>query len=176
MFVERASPAFNVPGMDTELAKPEFWVTHYYLLLGDEERDSSDLVQPIFGIEAGKLYKYYERLVQPAAKARVLSVSLDGGYGVGVEYVDCGEDGNAVRFYISHASWARPELVGHDSPHFALPAFRWEEVKKVHAGVKDKSEAAAAGLLLFPATHITPDDSQDDVAARLSRWWEDLPY
>src|SRR5713226_989279 len=127
--------------MDSELRKPEFWATHYFLLIGDEERESSELVQLIFGIEAEKLYKYYERLAQPAANARVLSIGLDTGYGVGVEYLNCGEDGNEIRFYITHASWERPEFLGHDSPHFALPAFRWEEVKKVHACVKDKAEA-----------------------------------
>jgi hypothetical protein len=161
--------------VDAELQKPEFWATHYFLLIGDEENESSDLVQPIFGIEANKLYKYYESFVKPPESARMLSVGLDGGFGVGVAYVDCGESGNEMRFYITHSA-PYHELLGHDSPHFALPAFRWEEVKKIHASVKDKTIAAAAALLVFPATYITVEDSESDVSSHLSQWWKDLPY
>src|SRR5262245_35727818 len=165
--------------MDPELAKREFWAAHYYLLLAAEERESSDLVEPLFGLPNSALEAYYfGQLVRPESDAHPLWLPLRDGYSAGVEYADCGDDGHEVRFFLSHESWDEPELLGFDSPHFALPAFRWDELVLLHAALATQVDrrAPAAALLLFPAVYVTAADMSYDVKEHLQEWWRTLTY
>src|SRR6185295_3540078 len=111
--------------MNGALNDSRFWAAHYYLLLADDEHDSAELIQPLFGISAEKLYEYYfNELVKPDGQATPIWLPLGNGYQVGVEYAECGEDGHEVRYFLGHSDGSAPELLGFDSPHFALPAFR----------------------------------------------------
>jgi len=162
---------------DAELETPELWVAHYYLLLADDENESSDLVEPLFGISEDRIEEYYlGHLVQPEATARTLWLPLLDGFSAGVQYADCGDDGHEVRYFLHHAPWSEPELLGFDSAHFALPAFRWDEVTLVHAALREQgtAQASAAALFLFPATYLTSSEEQAEAESRLAEWWKTL--
>jgi hypothetical protein len=164
--------------MDRELERSEFWAAHYYLLMADAG-ESSELVEPIFGLPNRVVEEYYSELVQPDTKAHPLWLPLLDGYSAGVEYVNCGDDGHEVRFAISHPSWEDREPLGFDSPHFALPAFRWQELTLLHRALEKcvgRSVGATAGLLLFPAVYLTSDDDVRDARQHLLGWWGELPY
>src|SRR5262249_25072524 len=115
--------------MDPRLKDPRFWAAHYYLLLEDEEQASRELVEPLLGISAKAVEDYYfGELVKPEDVAQTVWLPLKSDFRVGVEYVDCEDDGHEVRYRLDHAAWSEPELLGFDSAHFALPAFRWQEL------------------------------------------------
>lgn len=159
-----------------ELRKPEFWATHYHELFGDEDHDSGEVVESVFGIPDQQLASYYFSLIRPEAEAVHLSVELFGGYGADVEYVDCGDDGTEVRYFLSRNEWDRRELLGYESPHFALPAFRWTEIDSLGRILERKSltEAATAVLLLFPAVYLTGAGESAAAETALRRYWEAL--
>lgn len=45
--------------MDRELERPEFWAAHYYLLVADDDHDSPELIEPLFGLTAKSVEDYY---------------------------------------------------------------------------------------------------------------------
>jgi len=161
--------------MNGALNDSRFWAAHYYLLLADDEHDSAELIQPLFGISAEKLYEYYfNELVKPDGQATPIWLPLGNGYQVGVEYADCGEDGHEVRYFLGHSDGSAPELLGFDSPHFALPAFRWQEL--VHfRNVLGPELGNLAATLLFAGTYITDADDLEEVVSLLSSWWVSHP-
>lgn len=161
--------------IDPELTKAQFWATHYWLLMENDEVEASDLVEPLFGLRPDLVSKYYEQLVRPAEAAKVMSVSLEAEFGVGVDYARSRDAGDLVRFYITHPTYRQPELLGYYSPHFALPAFRWNELKHIHSSASDTVEGAAAALLMFPATYLANDEVAEASKA-LTMWWKDLGY
>jgi hypothetical protein len=162
-----------------ELERREFWATHYYLLLAEEEHDSEELVEPIFGVSSEAVETYYlKELVRPAAKGSPHWLDLLAGARVGVEYAGDGDGGTEVRFLVNRDSWEGSELLGYDSGHFALPAFRWPELEAIHraVAVSDPAKAAAAALLLFPATYVTNDEDSGRIQEHLVSWWRTLGF
>lgn len=161
---------------ESELCKPEFWATHYHELVGDEDRDSGEVIQAIFRFAEQELEDYYFTLLRPETEARYLSLAVMEGFSLGVQYVDCGEDGTEVRYSIKHADWNNWELLGYDSPHFALPVFRWAEISRIAQVIEGRSadEAATAVLLLFPATYLSMSDDPSEVEHEIARHWDRL--
>lgn len=161
--------------LDAEFAKREFWATHYCLLMTDFEQNDDALLERFFGIAPEPLWAYDRALTRPPGATRPLVVALRNGFGLEVEYTDCGEDGTEVRYYVTGKHPAFRELIGYQSPSWALPALRWDEVKKIHGSLSDPGAAAVAGLLALPAAFLTTDDKPQEVAACLTRWWSALP-
>ena len=164
--------------MHPTLQRPEFWAAHYYLLIADDEHDSQELVEPIFGFTDTQITDYYlNELVQPDEIASPLWLPLGRDFSVGVVYADCGDDGNEVRYLLDHPSWSEPELIGFDSPHFALPALRWEEIVLLHSAMRADNalEASAVALLMFPATYLTSAAQQAEAQNWLTAWWKNFP-
>ncbi len=163
---------------DTELHRTEFWATHYEIVAGGEHRGSQEVIQAAYGIAAERLENYYFSLIQPEEEAYLITVQLVAGFDVGVQYVDCSDDGTEVRYSLGHADWTEREPLGYQSPHFALPAFRWDEVDLIARAVKRRSEedAAIAMLLLFPSVYLVTNDNSMHVGqALLSAWQRILP-
>src|SRR5438045_9662492 len=99
-----------------ELRKPEFWATHFYNLVGTEERDSGEVVEAAFGIPRQTTDAHYLSLLRPEEEAILISVPIAAAYDVGVEYVDCGESGTEVRYSLGHLEWKEREPLGYESP------------------------------------------------------------
>jgi hypothetical protein len=163
---------------DTEgvLRRPEFWATHYYNIVGNEHHESGELINVVFGLTNERLDEYYFSLVRPEERALLITVAVLRYYDVGVQYVDCHEHGTQVRYSLGHEQWPQRELLGYDSPHFALPAFRWAEVDLIARAVEQSSpdHAAMARLLLFPAVSLTRQDDTDVVTRTLLAGWKQL--
>jgi len=161
--------------MNDTFKDPRFWAAHYYLLIGDDDHDSGELVESLFGLRDEALQAYYfGDLVKPDDQSTPLWLPLAHGYQAGVQYADCGDDGHEVRYLLGHATWPEPELVGFDSPHFALPAFRWQELVQMHDALGPVLGSLAA-TLLFAGTYVTDADDEEQVVATFADWWTSHP-
>lgn len=154
--------------MDPRLSRPEFWAAHFYQLLGTDERDAEEFLEPFFGVSYAEMHEFYAtELEHPDGTDDLLALEVHDRASVAVEYADCGEDGTELRFHITTGAWTEWELVGYDSPHFALPAFRWEEVVALGA------QQPLAFPLLVPAVAWP---GTGEAMAALVRCWREHPY
>jgi hypothetical protein len=140
---------------DARLNRPEFWAAHFYQLLDSPDRPARSLLEPVFGVGYEAMHSFIEDELERAEDAEdLVELEVSEHAAVAVSYVDCGDSGSEQRFYVTLGDWDEWELAGYDSPHFALPAFRWEELvalDRVHPAVM---------LLLLPAASI-PDTGVD---------------
>lgn len=166
------------------LRRPEFWAVHYYGLLWDDEHDWSEMVERIFGVTADAANRFYaDHLVHPDddhQPPRILLPLFDG-FAVRVDFVDGGEgDGHEVRYALDRETWQEPELLGYDSGHHALPAFRWVEIDALSRALRETGhtevESATALLVLYPSVWLTRADDPAQVAKRLSEAWSALEF
>ncbi len=117
--------------------------------------------------------------MKPDGRGEAITIDLPHGYSAEVEYVHRGDAGNEVRFGVGHASWNGPERLGYDGAHFALPAFRWQELTLLDAAITRHAgadSAAASCLLLFPGAYVASDEEGNEARQQLADWWHDLPY
>jgi hypothetical protein len=172
--------SYQYGSMSSYLLLPEFWASHYYLLIEDEEYESNELIQPFFGISCEAVEHFYsETLVYSDGDpfAEPVRLPLIHGFSLEVENADCGDRGHEERYFINHSSWEKPELLGYQSPHSALPAFRWSEIELISNALHKDSrpiEGAIALLLLFPAVWLTSGENVSSVSERLKREWNNL--
>lgn len=146
--------------------RPEFWATHYDLVIGTEDRDAESFLEPFFGVDPDAVFEFSENeLVKPDGTFELLPVEVSDEASVAVEFVDCGDDGNELRYYITLSAWDDWELVGYDSPHFALPAFRWPELCAMG------QRSATAFLLVLPSVWLEPDDQNEATIERIENEW-----
>lgn len=171
----QSQPAIEIHAA-TELRRPEFWAIHYYNVVGTEERGSGEMIKAVFRLSGDQLNDYYSLLYKPEEQAHLISVPIVAGYDVGMQRVDCGENGEEVRYSIGHKDWSEREPLGYESPHFALPAFRWAEVELIARVMERRSaeDAAIAMLLLFPAVYLTRSDNPAEAERALLRAWKQL--
>jgi hypothetical protein len=156
------------------LTDPRFWAMHYYLLIGTDEVDSSELVEPIFGVSNQAVNEYFLDDFDGTGSREIrqyVEVPIHNGFSVQVEYA--GEPDSEIRLYLNHNNWPHPECVGFDSGHFALPAFRWCEVKSLYDAAKGL-DAARALLLMFPGVYVTEEDKKEQVQSTLVDSWAQL--
>lgn len=152
------------------LTDPRFWAMHYYLLIGTEEIDTGELIEPFFGVSNETVNDYYVREFDISGPEEIwpyLEVSVRDGCTVQVEYAGTASE---TRFYINHEKWSQPVCLGYESGHFALPAFRWSEVEAIRracAGIN----AARALLLVFPAVWICTVDDANEIRSALVEAW-----
>lgn len=158
--------------MDSALKNPAFWANHYYLLMADFEECDSVLLNRFFGLTEQVLEAFYRSVVDKGP----LGMALGAGLGLALEYADCGEDGTEARFHITGEQPPFDEVLGYESPSFALPAFRWEEIRQICASQADPARAATAGLLCFRAAKLSNDKEAADATHHLLRWWDDMPW
>lgn len=159
-----------------ELQRPEFWALHYSEIVGIEYRGSSVMMEAVFGFPYARLHEYFTAIYKPEGEEYLITVPTVVGYDVGVQVVDCGESGAETRYSIGHGKWPEREYLGYNSPHFALPAFRWTEIAQIARAIEPQSpdNAARAMLLLFPATYLTNTDDPDLVEESLLRSWRQI--
>ena len=158
------------------LTQPAFWANHYAPLLGTEDEEFTEFVEPIFGVSADTAWAYYkEQLLNPRLPWPYLRVPLPEGFAAEVELAD--EPNHETRFAVEHPDWPTRVVLGYESGHAALPALRWREVVRIAscAGpVPGIENPRAAALLLFlPGASVTDDDDPGEVRAALLRAWRD---
>ena len=165
------------------LRRPEFWASHYFLILCDEEHDSLEMVEQIFGVPPDAVDRFYSQyLVHPADDDQPPQISLPlfDGFELQVDSVNCDDEYHELRYFLHRHSWEQPELLGYASGHFALPAFRWTEIdslsRALHRVLADEVVASSALLLLFPSVWITPSDDPAYLSQRLAQAWSALDF
>jgi hypothetical protein len=155
------------------LTDPHFWAMHYYMLIGTEEADTGDFIEPFFGVSNKAVNDYFLREFAqrgPEEMWPYLEVPVRGGYTVQVEYAGTASE---TRFYVNHVGWPEPVCLGYESGHFALPAFRWCEVAAIgRAGTG--IDAARALLLVFPTVWLRAEDERNRVQSALVEAWGEL--
>ena len=137
------------------LSDPRFWAMHYYFLLGTDDVEACDLLEPFFGVTEKELDDCWNEF--HGAELLNLEVPIRSGFSIVVEYE--GDPDPATNFCINHRDWAEPVCLGHSSAHAALPAFRWREVERA-VDVVGGIHGTHAFLLCFPAVWITEDEGQ----------------
>ena len=154
--------------MDPRLTSPAFWAAHFYLLLGTRERNARDFLKPFFGVSFAEMHEFYESQVErPDGTGDLISLDAGDTAAVALEYADCGDDGSEQRFFITTDAWDDWELLGYNSAHFALPAFRWEEIEGIGA------REPLAFTLLLPAVAWP---GTEDALRTVERAWRDHPF
>ncbi len=155
------------------LADPRFWAMHYYMLIGTEEVDTGEFIEPFFGVSNEEVNKYFLREFNPRNLGEPWSyveVTVSNGFAVRVEYT---AENCETRFLINHPDWQEAVCLGHESGHFALPAFRWSEVAAIGRAATGV-DAARAMLLMFPAVWLRKEDGIEEVRATLVEAWSQL--
>jgi hypothetical protein len=159
---------------------PLFWAAHHHEILADDDHDTRELIEPIFGLEADDVTDFYmNEHVQPEGDSTPLFLPIADGHSIAVETVDRGAHGHEQRFYVTHESWPTATLVGYHSPHFALPAFRWDEVRAIAAAASRNhgpTAQSAAMLLLLPSVYFTDADDLDAAERTVRDAWKTLPH
>ncbi len=155
------------------LTDPRFWAMHYYMLLGSEDADSSELVEPFFGVSEKSVNDYFLSEFNDGGDSGFgyLEAHVHDGYAVQVEYAgppDC-----ETRFYANHAKWPNPVCLGYDSGHFALPAFRFSEANAIRLAAIGIN-GARSFLLMFPAVWIQMEEDLSKIRSALIAAWEQL--
>lgn len=148
------------------LDSPLFWAMWYYLHVGTDDVDSSELMQPFFGVSNEAVNSFYLKTIsksEPDAPWVRIRIPVANGFSVAVEFA--GEPYCEDRYILSHDSWESSVLLGYYSGHFALPALRWHEVRWIDWCVRKKAIGSdthrrSSLLLMFPAVYL---NSQDDV-------------
>lgn len=149
--------------------RPEFWAAHYEPVIGTDEEEGSDFLKALFGVEPDVAFDFYSNeLIAPDGTAARLAMPVTKDASVAVEFADCGDDGNELRYSITMDSWDDWELVGYDSPHFALPAFRWEEVEAIGR------HQPAALLLLLPSVRFGEKEPGHSAIDYIENAWRQL--
>jgi hypothetical protein len=166
--------------MNSIMTTPYFWAAHHHLILRDDDHETAELTEQVFGLSSDDVSDYYSsQLVQLDEVSSPLGLSVGHGYSLGVEVADCGEDGHEQRYYLGHDSWDEWQLLGYDSGHFALPAFRWSEVRAIGAAAghhHGKEVAATAVLLLLPSVYFNEADDLADAKKHVSACWSELAF
>lgn len=143
---------------------------HYYMLIGTEEVDTGDFIEPFFGVSNKAVNDYFLREFDQRGSNEVwpyLEVPVRGGFTVQVEYAGTTSE---TRFYINHVDWPEPVCLGYESGHFALPALRWCEVAAI-GSAGTGIDAARALLLVFPAVGLRAEDQRNTVQSALVEAW-----
>ncbi len=113
----------------------------------------------------------YRALIEDHLKAGVwpyLRFSVGGAQYIEIEYAAVAE--YQTRFWIGDLVARQRILLGYDSGHFSLPAFRLEEVLMLAAKIKPHP---AAALFLLTATYFEVDASKPTDEVR--GWIEAIP-
>jgi hypothetical protein len=158
---------------DDALTDPRFWAMHYCMLIGTEEVDADDFIEPFFGVSTKEVNDYFLQEFDqrgPDEAWPYLEVPVRGGFTVQAEYAGTPSE---TRFYINHVDWPEPVALGYDSGHFALPAFRWCEVAAIGRACTGIN-AARALLLAFPAVGLRAEDEISSVQPMLVEAWRQL--
>jgi len=148
---------------------PEFWAAHYANLLAEEGAQTSDVIRKVFGLDPPTVYAHYQRhmLHPPSVRHATAPVQVARDCMVVADCVDYGVDGYAIVYLVNCADWPAPEVLGYESPHWALPALRLEELAVIcKATVISNGSACAvlAVLLLMPGVWLT--DSTEERGGR----------
>src|ERR1051326_1365049 len=158
------------------LALPEFWAALYYHRLGSDEADPEEFWEPFFGMTATVVNDFYDRELSAKSDNKErprIEIPLVQGFSFRVEFI--GDPDDETRFIINHSSWDVPTVLGHEGGHFALPAFRWSEIKAIRTSL-GKKEGAVALLLALPGTELTEGDEETEVKSILQAAWKELGF
>jgi hypothetical protein len=162
------------------LAEQLFWTVHYHEHIHDEEHDPGDLMPLFFGRTSEESSQYFMQHVYgeshsfrwPYFTKRLPNQNMvEIGYSENAEF--------QTRYSIATDDPAGPTLMGYESGHFSLPAFRWEEVVLIadsHRSIADAKSAAQCLLLMFPSCWLTGRDDREAVKAALSVAWQELGF
>jgi ribulose bisphosphate carboxylase small subunit len=158
------------------LASRLFWAMWYYLQIGTDDQDGSELVQTLFGVSNDDVNQFFLTEIDPdKAKERSICVRipLRRGFALGIEF-----DSDEHRYVVSNDSWKSTIVLGYHSGHFALPAFRWQEIKSIGRFIAkfaiDPWHRRSGHLLFFPGVYLTSEDDIDEVRVSLLREWQTL--
>jgi hypothetical protein len=158
------------------LQDPRFWSTHYSEQLVDQEtrQEPDELIPHFFGHAATQTDEFFQRyLIKQKAFPR-FTKRLPNQSSVEVSYMEGAEF--QVRYGIC-SSAEQPILLGYQSGHFSLPAFRWEEIKQIyqsHLAIAGSRSAAECLLLLFPSIYVCAEDSHDEIHHVVANAWQEL--
>ena len=87
---------------------------------------------------------------------------------MGIEF-----DSDEHRYVLSNDSWKSTVALGYHSGHFALPAFRWQEIKSIGRFIAefavDPWHRRSGLLLFFPGVYLTSEDDIGEVRSSLLR-------
>ncbi len=142
------------------LELPHFWAVHYYLLVGADDHDESELCDELLGISNDEFNGFYVEHFLEGDQARpspYLSLKIDACRSIEVEYAEGAE--SQTRYKIRDESG--PLTLGYNSGHFSLPAFRWAEVIGLAGELTSARQKAQLILLLLPGIWVEQADVAD---------------
>lgn len=146
------------------LESPHFWAVHYYLLIGDDEHDESELCDDLLGISGAEVNQFYVDHFLCCDKALpypYVSLRIDGSCSIEVEYAQGAE--SQTRYKIRDENGAI--VLGYNSGHFSLPALRWAEALQLAGAVVSARQKAQVILLLLPGIWVEQPDSVEATAS-----------
>src|SRR5260370_11143297 len=145
------------------LGSPWFWAMWYSLQIGTDEVDGSEFMQPFFGLSNDAVDEFYLENFSNAntqAPWALIRIPLPKGYSLELQFA--GQPYCEDRYILAQSSWHSSVLLGYHSGHFALPAFRWQEVMAIGKSVAltslIESDRLAAPLLFFPGVYLKNDE------------------
>jgi hypothetical protein len=161
--------------LDDWLRDPLFWAVWYLERIGTEEEDSSEFLEPFFGVPKEEVYSYYGREISPGGEHPPIHIELPflEGFALGIDFV--GEPDYEDRYVLRDPELPEPVLLGYHSGHFALPAFRWQEVVCFPAALRaagmNDSDAEAGLLLFFPGVYLSKEEDPAVVQEAVAHSW-----
>lgn len=158
------------------LQDPRFWSTHYSEHLVDQEtgQEPDELIPHFFGHAATQTDVFFQRYLINQKTFPRFTKRLPNQFSVEVSYTDGPEF--QVRYGIRRSA-EQPILLGYQSGHFSLPAFRWEEINQIcqsYLAIDGNRSAAECLLLLLPAIYVCAEDSHDVIRQGVASAWRDL--
>ncbi len=139
------------------LAGKQFW-SFYYRYWNGMEKAWADSA---FSNTLDRLYG--EKQENFAEKNAHLTLTFKGEYTLRIIFYGSETEGSTERYELLHPEWEKALVLGHDSPHFSLPIFHWDEIMTLSQHATSSIDKKYLPLLLIKTMKSVPGSETEKI-------------